>query len=441
MKQTKRILYLCALLLTISTINANADYCNPFNGFPLASNGSSNMIKGVFIHLGNLDVQNAVTPSGYASYYYPSSQPKLRWGSTYGILVKSDTAMREVRGWVDFDADEVFESPETIAFYRVNDTVWAGTVKIPTTATYGSTRLRLNGAQSPYLPNGPCGDMFKGESEEYHVFIDAPSPCNAPTNLKISEIAHNYAKMKWVNTSQPYNDVEYFYSTSNREPVWEILHSPTDSAELTGLKSGTKYYVYARTVCGGTDFSPWIRDSFTTPACNAPTVAFDTITDRSVVITFTNANGATHTEFVFDSSATPPSGAGIPMSVPFVHFTALTPGKQYCLHTRSVCWGTDTSAWVTKCFTTTTVSVDNLQKAINAYYPNPVKDVLHISLEEEAMITLIDISGRELSHTQSSGKQAVVNMSNLAEGIYFIRCKGPTGSETIRVLKSNSGQR
>ena len=70
-------------------------------------------------------------------------------------------------------------------------------------------------------------------------------------------------------------------------------------------------------------------------------------------------------------------------------------------------------------------------------YPNPVKTELnvHTTSAGEFTLELFDNTGKSLQHVVSSGESAVIGMSGLAAGIYFLKVNRADTIETFRIIK------
>ncbi|RYZ43143.1 MAG: T9SS type A sorting domain-containing protein, partial [Sphingobacteriales bacterium] len=72
-------------------------------------------------------------------------------------------------------------------------------------------------------------------------------------------------------------------------------------------------------------------------------------------------------------------------------------------------------------------------------FPNPVKDVLTVSISgnmgANAVVTLSDVSGRVIKMLDLASSQVQIDTRNLAAGVYFIRYQDADKSETVKVTK------
>jgi len=76
--------------------------------------------------------------------------------------------------------------------------------------------------------------------------------------------------------------------------------------------------------------------------------------------------------------------------------------------------------------------IDEVADAQVTLYPNPTTGMLYISAENVKSVTVVDVNGRTVM-TQLSG--AAIDMSNLANGTYFVRTVTEKGVSVERVVK------
>ena len=70
------------------------------------------------------------------------------------------------------------------------------------------------------------------------------------------------------------------------------------------------------------------------------------------------------------------------------------------------------------------------QKSALSVYPNPVKDVLNISLNGSSStirVSVMDLTGKELIQKTISNNKAQIDVSGLSQGIYVVHCKTSDG--------------
>ncbi|CAM4263862.1 T9SS-dependent choice-of-anchor J family protein [Flavobacterium terrigena] len=83
--------------------------------------------------------------------------------------------------------------------------------------------------------------------------------CSEPVNIFTTNISDATFDMTWTEAATlPSVGYEYVVSTSNTVPVVNGTSVATNFASPTGLLSDTTYYIFVRSDCGGTGYSPWI---------------------------------------------------------------------------------------------------------------------------------------------------------------------------------------
>ena len=83
----------------------------------------------------------------------------------------------------------------------------------------------------------------------------------------------------------------------------------------------------------------------------------------------------------------------------------------------------------------TNVSVDENPLFEVKLYPNPTSGQLSIEAEEMTSVSVYDVVGQRVMQMSAQDGQAVVDMSQLNNGIYFIKVNTANGSATQRVVK------
>lgn len=80
---------------------------------------------------------------------------------------------------------------------------------------------------------------------------------------------------------------------------------------------------------------------------------------------------------------------------------------------------------------------DHVQRPDIKIYPNPVHSVLHISSTEKiSEISVYTMYGQRILQKQANGNQLVLDLSNLATGVYILKAKsGISSSKVFRIIK------
>jgi hypothetical protein len=104
--------------------------------------------------------------------------------------------------------------------------------------------------------------------------------------------------------------------------------------------------------------------------------------------------------------------------------------------------GTGTNGCTSKSIVSINVSPctglsEHLKDGQMKVYPNPTNGMLNIELKGSAIqgVEITDISGRLMLITDSNTPTSQIDISNLANGVYYAKIKTQYGSETVRVIK------
>jgi hypothetical protein len=112
-----------------------------------------------------------------------------------------------------------------------------GSFTIPSSATTGSTRMRISMKQKEYLP---C-ELFTYEVEDYSVNIveasENTNPPTAPTNLAASQTTTSSTNLSWTASTDD-EAVTGYYVYNGEEIITAVSGT---SYTVTGLNSNTAY--------------------------------------------------------------------------------------------------------------------------------------------------------------------------------------------------------
>ena len=170
-------------------------------------------------------------------------------------------------------------------------------------------------------------------------------------------------------------------------------------------------------------------------------ITITNITATSAKVSWAAVTGAAGYEYKVDTFATAPTGSGTATTLLTATVTGLIHNHIYYAHVRDSCSATSLSAWVTKSFMTTT-GINNVNGAgdfsINAY-PNPTTDVLTIDINGKtgynAQLQIMDITGKVVKNITTTAETVNIDMTNMAQGIYFIKYIDDVHIQTLKVNK------
>jgi hypothetical protein len=262
---------------------------------------------------------------------------------------------------------------------------------------------------------------------------DAPvaPTCDVPVNITTSNLTANTVTVTWTGSAAQY-EVEII---GGGQTISETVN--TNSFTVETLTQETPYTVRVRALCENGLTSDWSAvTNFTTPQpeCGVPTNVQTTTTATSVTITWTGYASE------YDVKVTGSEIAPVNRTVTTNSCTidGLVPASTYQVIVRAKCDGQYTD-W-TEAVTFYTADGQGIDNAVGEYsvsmYPNPAKEQVSIRIEGmsgKVNVAIIDMSGRTVMSDMMENGEAMLNVSTLAKGTYFVRLNGEEIS-TVRKL-------
>lgn len=113
-----------------------------------------------------------------------------------------------------------------------------------------------------------------------------------------------------------------------------------------------------------------------------------------------------------------------------------------CLLTATITYDDGCNPAATASYTFTII-VDNKPLAVTKFdqggfkmYPNPVKNILNITYNEDLKVSITNIAGQQIISPRSINKQGSVDVSSLSAGIYFLKADA-NGESIVRKFVKN----
>jgi len=395
---------------------------------------------------------NGGQSNGYADF--TSMSATVTGGSTFNFTVNFDGTSDYFEGlaiWIDQNNNGVFETPSE-RFYTSNGTTSSGTFSgtITAPATAGTYRMRVVMQWNADNPNDPClldpfGFGFFGEVEDYTLVVIAS--CPPVTALGTSNVTQNSVDVVWTaGDSETLWNIEYG-DQGFSQGSGTIVNGVTNPYTIIGLTAGTSYDVYVQANCGSGNESTWKMTNFTTDAafsCPSPLNA-GTVTatpdSGSAASTFdvTAIGYDTGADITYTWEKSEDSGAtwilvGTPNSETYSDLIGeVAPASGVVEYRLTVSCGGNTQS-VSAIFTVT-VSRSDFDLYRFSYYPNPVNDILTLSSNQPIdRVVVSNMLGQEVKVNLSSDKTSL-DMSNLANGNYFVKVTIEGVAKTIKIVK------
>jgi hypothetical protein len=227
--------------------------------------------------------------------------------------------------------------PETVAVSSGSASIGISSASLTGSGSY----LMLTSVDSPAVSSAVFTDNIATKPANGTIYRFTPATCFFPTGLMVANIGMNSADISWAAPAlgAP-SSYEYAVTTSPVAPNSGFVVSSTSVTGISGLLSGTSYYLHVRSLCGESDYSSWTSKQFYT-LCESPLVA-NTLTYGPVTTTGTTVNFVAPSQTPFgyvifrSASATPPvltNGTVYSVSQTAV-VSALTSGSNtyYCVY-------------------------------------------------------------------------------------------------------------
>ena len=117
-----------------------------------------------------------------------------------------------------------------------------------------------------------------------------------------------------------------------------------------------------------------------------------------------------------------------------VELTGLTAGATYYIQVDR--WGTADPGYFGISVFDSTLSIDDETQNQFSYFPNPVKNTLHLNAQSNIQnVSIFNMLGQEVLKTAPNNVDSTVDMSNLQTGAYFVKVTINDRTETVRVVK------
>jgi len=181
--------------------------------------------------------------------------------------------------WIDWNDDLDFnDAGEQVYASGSYVNTATGTITVPAGASAGNHRMRIVANYSSTTPTS-CGTISNGETEDY-TFNVVALPCPTFVSNVLSNVTTlTTATISWTAASPaPASGYQYYLSTSSTNPSAGTAPTGSTAAgvtsvNLTGLTSGTTYYIWIRTDCGGASGQgAWLGpNNFYMPNCSIGT--------------------------------------------------------------------------------------------------------------------------------------------------------------------------
>ena len=274
------------------------------------------------------------------------------WQLSFDAVGMGSDTVRLVVGLVDrIDNIEMMEAIDTIELSsrrQQYDTVllgWRLTGRHIVFYNIGGIRQPMSDHYTLLIDNVQLRKVAKAEQK--------PPYCPHPlVMVKKENIMEQSALVTWNDVGDRY-ELQWKEQSSSK---WsKSLPLRTNSYNLTGLKSDTKYMVRVRSVCKANKYSVWSSAGFITKApayCPYPYVwvGEENTTEHSALVAWDGENDSYELQWKKESSSA--WSKAVSLNGYSYVITGLEPETRYIVQVRGMCDGKDYSTWTPAVFTT-----------------------------------------------------------------------------------------
>ena len=230
-----------------------------------------------------------------------------------------------------------------------------------------------------------------------------------------------------------------------------VVTGATLSHNLTGLTANTGYTYKAFITFNGTTvygdemtFTTLPED--TPEPCEAPTNLHDleipSKSDGYIGVAWDDNAGATHWNLQYKLSSANDWNNVVVNNNPQYMITGLEPLYYYDIRVQAICDENNLSEW-SNVLTTLAIGVgiDNHLENSVVLFPNPAKEVVNVqctmnNVQLDGELHLFDVYGKLLQIVPITAETTQINVSGLANGMYFVRVTTEEGTVTKTFVKN-----
>ncbi|MCR4965009.1 MAG: fibronectin type III domain-containing protein [Bacteroidales bacterium] len=300
---------------------------------------------------------------------------------------------------------------------------------------------------------GPDGTMLYVASDmslytTYTFITDCDgggtTTCAVPTALAVNNISQTAATATWTagGTETTWNVAYKAVDATN----WETIQVTVSTFTMNGLTASTNYQVRVQAVCDANVTSDWTTDvNFTTlgndtPTCPAPTNLAATVDHTDVTLTWhQEANTASEWQINYRQT-TESNWSTVTATTTSYTLTDLVANVTYEANVVAHCsngLNSDPSNTVT--FETNNNGVQTyLEKSVNLY-PNPATEMVSVAVSDANIaitsVEVYNVYGQLINVIESNDNPLRINVSGMADGMYYVRVTTDNGVVTKNFVK------
>ncbi len=275
-----------------------------------------------------------------------------------------------------------------------------------------------------------------------------PVTCQRPINLAVNNITSVSADIAWTpaGTENVWN-LEYKMTTDS---AWTVLPVTTTTFTLTGLMPDTAYQVRVQADCGSGDVSTYAFQTFTTLSdetpdpCDVPTglhVVTLSSGEQTNNVVWDNDEDVMHWELQYAKEGEDWTTETV--NDHFYQLIDIVYNTNYAIRVRAVCSNGEVSDWTEPVTMMVPCGIEDHLYSRIALYPNPANDYVNVQCTMNNVqlegIEVLDVYGKVVRTVVGTNNysllQTCINVSGLANGMYFVRVTTDEGTVTKTFMK------
>ena len=263
-------------------------------------------------------------------------------------------------------------------------------------------------------------------------------PCFVPTNVTISDVTFDAATIGWTP-----GENETSWQINVTGPSFDSTYTSTvNPITINGLASHETYTVKVRALCSATNVSDWSATvEFTTERCQPVSGVTATAVDSATATVTWNpsSNGSGSYEIEYGIAGfRQGNGTRVTLSATTTTLNNLDDNTTYDVYVRAYCTATLTSEWSSVVSFTTPqgqIGIEDVQFSDITLYPNPAHTTVTLSgVELGATVSVVDLNGRTLATYTAADTTLTIDVSDMAQGAYFVRISGQQQSLVRKLI-------
>jgi len=241
------------------------------------------------VTLGSINNTTELEDRNYGNYSALIANVGRGVTQQFSITLNTESEVYEVRIWVDWNNNLVFDEGEEVynGMSRATSTsTLYGTFTVPATAELGNHRLRVGAIVNWNAPVTPCStEEDYAVFEDYTINVTTPPLCFTPLSPEVVNVSPGIINVSWTAPTLGGTPASYEYAlTAATTPP--ASGTTVTATSVTGLAvtSNVAGFLYVRTNCGGGNYSDWVRAPYYNGLClpSAQYVDGDGITNVTI---------------------------------------------------------------------------------------------------------------------------------------------------------------